>query len=135
MAIVHSKDTVITLDGDDLSAWTNTSEFEVSIDEHDVTCYGADDHVVAGGLRAGTISMGGFYDNTAAGPKAIIEPLLDAGVNVTLIRRPEGTGSGLPQESLSVLVKTYTESSPVEDYVTWTCEMTKSGAITRTTQA
>ena len=65
--------------------------------------------------------------------KAIIEPLI--GTVVTLIRRPEGTGSGLPQESLSVLVKTYTETNPVADMITWSCAMTKSDAITRTTQA
>lgn len=134
MAYKHGKDTYISIDGDDISAFTNTSELEVTVDEHDVTCYGAEDHVVAGGLGAGAISMGGIYDDTAAGPKAIIEPLIDAKALVTLIRRPEGTGSGKPQESLSVLVKRYVETNPVADMITWSCEMTKSGPITRTTQ-
>lgn len=132
MSFVHGKDTYISLDGDDLSAYTNTSELDVGADEHDVTTYGKDDHVVQGGLLVGSVSMGGIYDDTAAGPKAIIEPLI--GTVVTLVRRPEGTGSGKPQESLSVLVKRYVETNPVADMITWSCEMTKSDAITRTTQ-
>lgn len=133
MAFVHGKDTFISLAGSNLSTYTNTSELEVTADEHDVTCYGKDDHCFSGGLLAGSVSMGGIYDDTAAGPKAIIEPLI--GTLVTLIRRPEGTGSGLPQESVSVLVKSYVETNPVADMITWSCEMTKSDLITRTTQA
>lgn len=135
MAKKHGKDTYISLGGSDLSGFTNTSELEVTVDEHDVTCYGAEDHEVSGGLGAGKVSMGGIYDDTASGPKAVIETLIDAKALVTLIRRAEGTGSGLPQESLSVLVKSYKETNPVADMIVWTCEMTKSGAITRTTQA
>ncbi|MDM4721156.1 hypothetical protein QTQ03_16685 [Micromonospora sp. WMMA1363] len=132
MAFVHGKDTYISLDGNDLSTFTNTSTLDQESDEHDVTTYGKDDYVVTGGLLKGAFSMGGVYDDTASGPKAVIEPLIRT--VVTLIRRAEGTGAGLPQESVSVLVKKYTETSPVADMITWSCEMTKSDAITRTTQ-
>jgi hypothetical protein len=132
MAFVHGKDTYISLDGDDLTAYCDTSELDQQADEHDVTTYGRDDGVVAGGILRGSVSMGGTYDDGATGPKAIIEPLI--GTVVTLIRRPEGTGSGKPQESLSVHVKRYVETNPVADMIKWSCEMTKSGAITRTTQ-
>jgi hypothetical protein len=132
MAFVHGKDTVLILDGDDLSVYCNTSELEQEADEEDVTTYGVDDYVFAGGLRKGSASMGGIYDNTDSGPKAVIEPLI--GSVVTLVRRPEGTGSGLPQESVSVLVKKYTETNPVNGMIKWSADLTKSGAITRTTQ-
>lgn len=134
MARSHGKETVIILDGNNISAYCDTSELNQEVDEHDVTTYGSDDHVVDYGLGSGSMTMGGVYDNTAAGPKAIIEGIQDGRALVTLIRRIEGTGSGLPQESVSVLVKKYTETAPVADYVRWTCEMTKSGSITRTTQ-
>lgn len=133
MAFIHAKDTFISLAANNLSPYTNTSELDVGSDEHDVTCYGKDDHCYSGGLLTGAVTMGGVYDDTASGPKAVIEPLV--GTVVTLIRRPEGTGSGLPQESLSVLVKRYVETNPVADMITWSCEMTKSDAIARTTQA
>lgn len=132
MAYRHGKDTYISLAGDNLSAFTNTSELDVNADEHDVTCYGADDHEFSGGLLAGGMSMGGVYSDDAAGPKAVIEPLI--GTNVTLIRRPIGTGSGLPQESLTVHVRRYVETNPVAGMITWAAELTKSGAVDRTPQ-
>jgi hypothetical protein len=134
MTFVHGKDTYISLDGDDLSAFTDTSSWEDTSELHQVTTYGKSRHVYAYGLGDGTLSFGGTYDNTAAGPKAIIEAVKDAGLPVTLIRRPEGTGSGKPQESVSVLVSKYTESNPVADMVKWTCDVQMSDDITRTTQ-
>jgi hypothetical protein len=134
MSFVHGKDTFISLDGNNLSTFTNTSSWEDGADKHDVTCYGADRKAYSYGLGDGKLSFGGVYDNTASGPKAIIEPIKDAEALVPLIRRPEGTGSGLPQESVSVLVEKYTESNPVADMVTWSCDLQMSGDITRTTQ-
>lgn len=133
MAFVHGKNTFISLNGVDLSAFVNTSDLNRESDEHDVTTYGKSAHVVAGGLLAGKASMAGVYDNTAGtGPRAVIRPLL--GTNVTLIRRPEGTGVGKPQDSASVLVKSYVETNPVADMITWSCEMTLSDTVTSTTQ-
>lgn len=134
MSFVHGKDTVFILDGDDISAYTTTSSFEREADEHDVTTYGKDDHVFAGGLGKGAASASGLYDNTAGtGPRAVIEPLI--GSVVTLVRRPEGTGTGKPQDSVNVLVKKYTETNPVADMVTWAVDLTLSDAVTSTTQA
>jgi len=132
MTFIHGKNTFISLNAVDLSAFCNASNFERETDEHDVTCYGANDHVFTGGLGKGAASISGIYDNGAAGPRDTIEPL--QGTVVTLIRRPEGTGSGLPQDSVSVLVKKYTESSPVADMVTWSVDLTLSGAVTSTNQ-
>lgn len=133
MAFVHGKDTFLSLAGNDLSAFCNTSELSRKSDKHDVTTYGKDDHVYAGGLGDGTASIGGIYDNGATGPRDVIEPLI--GTVVTLIRRPEGTGSGLPQDSVSVLVEEYVETSPVADMVTWTVSLQLSDAVTSTNQA
>lgn len=133
MAFVHSKDTFISLAGNDLSPFCNASDLTRKSDKHDVTCYGKDDHVYNGGLGDGEANISGIYDNTAAGPRDIIVPL--KGTVVTLIRRPEGTGSGLPQDSVSVLVEEYVETAPVADNVTWSCKLQLSDAITSTNQA
>jgi hypothetical protein len=133
MSFVHGKNTYISLNGADLSQYTDTSDFKRGSDEHDLTTYGKTAHVVGGGLLNGSASMGGTYDNTAGtGPRAVIRPLI--GQTVTLIRRTEGTGSGKPQDSVSVLVKNYVETNPVADYVKWSCEMTLSDTVTSTTQ-
>lgn len=134
MAFVHGRNTFVSLDGNDLSQYTNTSEITRSADSHDVTAYGAQAHNYEGGLKDGTASMGGTYDNTAStGPRAVIEPLV--GQKVEFIRQPEGTGSGLPQDKVTVLVLNYVETAPVADMVTWTCEMQLSGLIDTTPQA
>jgi len=130
---IHGKDTFISLNAANLSTFVNTSELSREADEHDVTTYGKAAHVVQGGLLGGKASMSGIYDNTAgAGPRAVIRPLI--GTVVTLIRRPEGTGAGKPQDSASVHVKSYVETNPVADMVAWSCEMTLSDVVTSTTQ-
>lgn len=132
MAFVHGKDTYVSLNGSDLSAFCNTSTLSRKADKHDVTTYGKDDHVYAGGLGDGTASLGGIYDNTATGPRDVIEPLV--GTVVTLVRRPEGTGSGLPQDTVDVLVEEYVETNPVADMVTWTVSLQLSDAVTSANQ-
>lgn len=134
MAFVHGKATYISLDGDDLSAYVNTSDLNMTADSHDVTTYGKDSHVFSGGLKGGTASMSGIYDNTATtGPRAVIQPLV--GTVVPLVRRPEGTGSSLPQDTVDVLVTGYTETSPVNDMVAWSCQMQLSDDVDSAAQS
>ena len=133
MAFVHGKNTFISLNAVDLSAFCTTSELNRTADNHDVTGYGKNSHVKQGGLLDSKAGMEGTYDNTAAGPRDTIEPLI--GTTVTLIRRPEGTGSGLPQDSLSVVVVGYKETNPVADMVKWACELEGSDDVTSTNQA
>lgn len=133
MAFVHGKDTHIELDSNDLSAFVNQSELTRSADSHDVTTYGKQAHNFNGGLKNGTATMAGIYDSTAdTGPRAVIEPLV--GSKVTLLRQPEGTGTGLPQDSVTVLVTSYVETNPVADMVTFSCEMQLSDVIDTTAQ-
>jgi hypothetical protein len=136
MSFVHGKNTFISLAGNDLSTFTNASEFGRAGDNHDVTTYGKDSHVFKRGLKNGTASMSGIYDNTAGtGPRAVIEPLWDAGDAVTLVRRTEGTGSGRPQDTVDVIITGYTETSPVADMVAWSCDMQLSDDIDTTPQS
>ncbi len=130
---IHGKDTFISLDGDDLSGATNASELGVTADTHDVTTYGKSAHVYQGGLTDGTAKMSGIYESGSAGPKAVIQPLV--GQTVELIRQPEGPGSGLPQDKVDVVVKGYTESSPVADMVTWSADLQLSDAVDSTPQS
>jgi hypothetical protein len=132
MAFVHGKNTYISVDGDDLSAFTNTSTLTRTADSHDVTTYGKNSHVFQGGLLNGTASMGGIYDNGATGPREVLEPLI--GTVVALVRRPEGTGSSLPQDTVDVLITSYVETNPVADMVTWTCEFQLSDDVDSTPQ-
>lgn len=135
MAFVHSKDGFLSIDGNNLSAFTDSCSWEDTTDTHDVTCFGATRKAFKTGLGDGTATISGTYDDTSAGPKAILEALKDAGAAVTLIRRAEGTGAGKPQESVSVLIGKYTETLAVADMIKWSCDLQMTGTLTRSTQA
>lgn len=132
MTFVHGKNTYVSLNGVNLSAFTTSSQLEKTADKHDVTTYGQTTHIYGGGLLDGTGSLSGVYDNGVAGPRAAILPLL--GTTTTLVRRPDGTGSGKAQDSVTVLVEKYVETNPVADQVTWSCDFQLSGPVTTTAQ-
>jgi len=134
MAFTHGKDTVITVDGSDISTYCNTSTLVRKRDSHDVTGYGANGYAYSKGLTNSTFSCGGTYDNTAAGPHDVIAPLWALGNLVEIVRQPEGAGSGLPQETFDVLITDYVETNPVADMVSWSMECQVSGDITPTNQ-
>jgi hypothetical protein len=131
---IHGKATFVSIDADDLSSFGTSVEFTRSADSHDVTTFGNDSHRKQGGLFDGSAKLQGIYDNTAStGPQAVLGPLL--GTVVELIYRPEGTGSGLVERTVDVLVQQYVESSPVADMVTWTCDVEFDGDIDLTAQS
>jgi hypothetical protein len=132
MAESHGKLTVVKLNAADISTVTNSTTWEREADEHDSTVYGGNDKEVVGGLLGGKVTIGGKYTTGVSGPAAVIEPLL--GTKVAFIYQAEGTGTGKPQRSCTVHVKSYNQSSPVADIVRWTAELTVSGAVTSTAQ-
>lgn len=133
MTFVHGKNTFVSVDGADLSAYTDSSERPRSADSHDVTTYGNESHRKAGGLKDGTFQMSGTYDNGVGGPRAILDPLV--GEVVEIIRRPAGTGAGKAQDTFNALLQEYTESSPVADMVKWTAKFEIDGDVDSTPQA
>ena len=134
MTFQHGKNTYVSLDGDDLSVYSTNSQLEITADSHDVTTYGKNSHVFSGGLKNGTATVSGVYDNTAVtGPRAVIKPLV--GTVVPLVHRPEGTGSGKPMDTVDVLVTKYTQTHPVADMVTWAVDLQFSDDVDSTAQS
>lgn len=132
MAFKHGKDTYISVNGVNLSAFTDASELERTSDVHDVTTYGKQSHVKIGGLLDGKGSLSGTYDDTAGGPRATLEPLI--GQTVTIVRRPIGTGTGRPQDTVQAVVSKYTETNPVADMVKWSCDLDLSDEVATVAQ-
>jgi hypothetical protein len=133
MAFKHGKDTVVSVNSVDLSAFTNSTDFNTDADVHDTTTFGQSAHTFQAGLTTGTATLKGIYDSGASGPGKTLRPLL-GGASVTLLYKPEGTGTGKPSRSVSVVVKSYNESAPVADMITWQADLQMTGAITDTTQ-
>lgn len=133
MAKKHGRFTQVSVDGDDLTAMTNTSTLTRGGDEHDLTTYGHDDQVVDGGLGKQGFTMGGWYETgSSATPRATLEPAVMTVVEI--IRKPEGTGAGKPTQTFDALVKSYVETNPVNDFIQWSAEFTVSDGIVDTTQ-
>jgi len=132
MPFIHGKDTFVSINGVNLSTYSTKSSFKRSHDSPDVTTFSSGGaHNYQGGLSDGTFTLEGIYDSTATlGPRDALEPLIDGSTLVALVRRPEGTGAGRPQDPVNVLITDYEEESPVADMVTWTLECQLSGVVT-----
>ena len=124
MAFTHSRHTIVTIDGEDISPFTKNTAWNDTADSHDVTCYGKSRHVYEGGLGDGKCTISGVYDDGATGPRAIIKPLV--GTVVVFVWKPEGAGTGKPGDTVDVLVTAYNESSVVADKIMWSAELQMS---------
>jgi len=134
MAFVHGKNTFVSVGGTDLSDFTDSSELNRTADSHDTTTYGNDSHRKSGGLLDGKFTMSGTYDNTAStGPRAVLEPKL--GTTTAVVRQPEGTGAGKPQDSFNAVLVSYVETSPTADMVKWSAEFEIDGDVNSEAQA
>lgn len=132
MAKIHGKGVVLTIDGDDISAFSNNVDFGREADSHDTTTFGSNSKTYQGGLLDGTITVSGVYDSGLTGPRAVVEPLL--GTTIPVVYKPEGTGTGKPTKTVSALVTSYSETAPVADMISWTCELQMSGDVANATQ-
>lgn len=129
MAFVHGKGTAVTIDGDDLSAFSNSVTFGRTAETHDVTTFGKNSKVYAAGLKDGTASIEGIYDNTAlTGPGAVLRPLVGADP-VVLVYMVEGDTVGKPTATVNVLVTGYEESAAVADMVMFSASLQLSDDI------
>lgn len=120
MARVHSKHTVIIIDGNDVSTYCTDSTCEQSSGTEDNTTYGKNALVKDPTLLDGVFGCGGKYDSSTTGPRAVLKPLVNTKVVVQY--RPEGTGSGLPQDEFEAVITKYVETAPYAGYRTWALE-------------
>jgi hypothetical protein len=128
MAMGHSRHTVITVAGTDVSATCKNSELTRGADKHDTTGYGATDHEFGDdGLGTGEFTMDGIYHTGATGPRGVILPL--KGSNAAFVRKPEGVGAGKPVETFTAFIEEYKETAAFADYIKWAMKATVSGAV------
>lgn len=136
MAKVHSKDTVITLGGDDLSQFGTSVEFNREVETHDTTTFGKSSKTYSAGLKDGTATLEGIYDNTATtGPSVVIGVLYDSGESAEFVYQPEGLGTGKPTRTVEVIVSSFNENAPVNEMVQWTAELQFTGDVVETAQS
>lgn len=135
MTFIHGKGSAYSLDDNDLSIYGTQIKFSRKADKHDVTTHGRNSHVYFSGLKDGTASIEGIYDNTAVTGPAVTLKALIGGPNVELVYMPEGDAVGKPVATVMVLVETYDETAPVADMVKFSCELQFSGDVADTVGA
>ncbi len=133
MTTSHGKKTVITIATKDISPFTKNSQVERGASTHNVTGYGVDDELYAGGLRNNKVTCSGIYDNTVlVGPSIVLKGAV--GTTLAVVRKVEGTGTGLPQSAFNAVLEKFVETSPHDDMVSWSADFQITGPITETTQ-
>lgn len=129
MAFAHGRLGYFMLNSVDLSAWMDSTTFDVTADIHETTTYGNAWKTRIGGLKDGSFSIGGIYDSAAGGPEATIRPLV-GGAATAYEWGPEGNTSGKPKYSGTVVVESYQQSVPVGDVIRWTATLQNTGTVT-----
>lgn len=136
MATVNGYETVVKLGTSDITEYIKSVEFSNETEALDVTTMGKSSKVYAAGLKDGTCTLEGNYDNTeSTGPGAVIRPLKNGGTVFEFTYQPEGTGTGKPEFTVDALVTSYVETSAVEDVIRFSCELQLSDDVTETAQS
>lgn len=138
---IHGKDAVFSLEDSAGSTLRNLSTnltnvaFSRSNDQHDTTTYGAEGHTFIAGLTNGTISLTGFWDDTASTGTATVLDSLVGLDSVTLGWEygPEGSASGAVKYSGECILVSLEYTSPVADLVAFTAQLQISGDVTKGT--
>jgi hypothetical protein len=129
MAFIHGRLGYFKLATTDLSAFMDNIDFPHEADAHETTTFGKSYKTKAGGLKEGSFTIGGLYDNTVTtGLGDIIPPLV--GTVAVYEFGPEGLTAGKKKYSGSALVKKFQVSQPVGDMVRWTADLETSDTIT-----
>lgn len=135
MGFRHGKATVVSLDGDSFTQYSNSIKFSRSAETHETTPFGKNSKTYAPGLKDGTATIEGIYDDTpSTGPAAVLRPLVGAPA-VEMVYQPEGAGSGKPIATVQVLVNSYDEEPSSTDMIKWTAEVQFTDDIADTTGA
>lgn len=117
MSRVKAKEAVIVVDGNDISTYVTNVNRKRAGGTEDNTTFGKDDVVKDPTLGTGEFGCSGKYDSAVGGPRAVLDPLVNTKVNIKF--RPEGTGSGLPQDSFDAVITGYEETGEVAGYIGW----------------
>lgn len=130
MAFSHGRLAFFKLATTDLSSVMDKIDFDHVADVHDTTTYGKTYRTKAGGLKAGSFSVGGLYDSTAVtGPETVIPPLV--GTVAVFEFGPEGNTASKVKYSGSVVVESYKISPPVGDMVRWEASFQTTDTVTK----
>lgn len=120
----------------DLSAYVDSIDFPQTLETHETTVFTKTSKTYIVGLKDGTFSVGGPWDD------ATLDPHMDSmlrGANYATSKTfeigPEGVTSGDVKYSGECFITSYSGAMPVGDAVRWTADFQVTDDITRGTFA
>ena len=129
MAFIHGKGAAVKVASTDISAFTNSIEWDHEAETHETTTYGKTYKTYFPGLKGAKVSLSGIYDTTATtGLQAVLSPLL--GTSTTFEFGPEGSASGKVKYSGAAVLASFNISAPVGDMVQWDADLQVSDTVT-----
>ena len=138
MAFRHGSKASITINSVDLSAYSDNLSLDITPETADTTGFGSTWRTHIPGLIGATLSVSGSYDPTATtGPADAILAAITAQNSagyVAVVDKPGGTATGQRTNSFNAIITGCNETSAVDDKVTWSAELTVTGAVTPVTQ-
>lgn len=138
MSFSHGRLAYVSVAGTDLSAYFNSTDLPVEVDNAETSTFGASWRTGLSGLAGATWSLEGYWDPTAStGPAAVLVAAIatcQAGTPVACVFRPAGTGSGKATRTFNANITGYTEGATLDGVVPITASFQVTGAITFGTQ-
>jgi hypothetical protein len=130
MAFQPGRTSYLSVDGTDVTAFSDTETLNRNVDTIDTTVFGLADRTFIAGLGGNDLSQGGPWDPTG---DAVFHGCFD-GASVATVFGPEGNTSGDVQyTNATSFITNYTISSSVDGRVDSSAAFTGSGAPSRGT--
>ena len=130
MAFKYGAKALVTVNAVDLSAYCDEGGIDVGIDTAETTTFGSTWKTFIEGLAVAKFSLKGNYDPTAStGPAAVLTGLIGGG-SKTVVFNPAGTATSELKRTVSAILTSYAESSPVGGKVTFSASFQGTGAVT-----
>lgn len=128
----HSKDTYISLDSEDISAYCNNLAITDAADEVEVTGFGDTEKQYVPGFRDIAATLSGNYgdDDGEAGVAKLLADLRDSGDSVPLVYGPAGNGTGKVMLTYDAKVLSFNPTSAIGGAVTFQANLRLSNPAT-----
>lgn len=139
MAFSHAKGSYFAIDDStpslqNISDSVQSVDFSQEIDNPEVTTFTKDDRVYIAGLVGATISISGFFDDSATtGADVVLDGLVGKAVSSTWEYGPEGNASGDIKYSGECFMNSYGISGSVDGVVEFTADFVITAAVSRAT--
>jgi hypothetical protein len=125
----HGKNTLVLLDGYDVSSYFKESTTSRSIETSETTSFGSSAKTYIVGLKDGTLSLSGMFDGSTNAIDSIFNTITGSATDSIVTVGLEGSTIGTMAHMVGVQEISYEVTSPVADVVTVSAEFQANGGL------